>query len=226
MYIAFEEDVLPGVLFRVEGADAVGAGEAGGVVREEGDVGMERGRSRDVRAGVREDVVTGGGVDEGMVGELEMEFESEPSSPVPPHSSSVHSHSSSEEDDAEVPANTQPITLQTLASFIHQTIHAPLPHSALENLREANIGHPSLRRLLAHPSQSQPLSSQLSQSHHRSRSDPQIRLIDILGPRTKFGGLGVFRTPSLPSIGMTPTSTEVTGTHKGKQVWVVKLVSS
>jgi len=238
MYIAFEEDVLPGVLFRVEGEGGaeVEAEAWRGVVAE----GVEWSRSR---MGVREDVAAGVG-EPGL--ETVLEFEFEASSPIPAYSPS---HSSSEEKVEPNPTtDPRPITLQTLTTFIHQTIHAPFPHSDLENLREANPSHPALRHLdhfLPHPSHplhSEPLpgSASTPSQHLRSRSDPQTRLLDILGPRTKFGGLGVFRSPSLPSLPFlsshgitaaasatsTATAAEITETYKGKQVWVVKLVSN
>jgi len=186
LYIAFETDVFPNVVFRVDSA-VIGIG-IGTVETEETEP-----------AGA------------------EFEFESEPGSRVPSRAASICGEageevigsrtasrsvsvmSSGEATSASlptqsrspvpsIPGSTDPISLFHLALFIQRTLHAPLPPSAQRLL------------LLQHPHLPLP-----------STSSPQnkLRIIDVLGPRTKFGGL-----------------VPLASTWKSRQVWTVLLIAS
>jgi len=228
MYVAFEEDILPGVVFRVEGPRLV----------EQISVPQSRRTGTESRVGGEE-----------VVGEMELEFESESGGSRSPSeeiaspniesddSVEVESESSSETADGDEERELEPITLHSLALFIQQTLHAPLPKSAEEilfgvrpDLRPQSSALASRSLPLGRPSahaRAQPSGP----SHAHTQSDPHpnprrtpIRLVDVLGTRTKFGGLGAFLPPSTSPSSL-PSGSQPTRMHKGRQVWIVKLIS-
>jgi hypothetical protein len=127
-----------------------------------------------------------------------------------------------------VPGSRKVISLHHLARFIQHTIYAPLPSSAQDILVKL---HPQLRgrgraasyprgttgeasrprhlpgsRHLSH--RSEPFQSRDSQQPVTVHLESRLRIADVLGSRTKFGGLVPFQS-----------------TWHGRQVWIVRLVS-
>lgn len=114
------------------------------------------------------------------------------------------------------------ISLHHLARFIQHTVYAPLPSSAQDILLQR---HPQLRgrgRAASYPRdttgalpgsrhqshRSEPFQTRNSHRHDTAHLESRFRVADVLGSRTKFGGLVPFQS-----------------TWHGRQVWIVRLVS-
>lgn len=230
LYIMFEEDVLPGIIFRVDTEEEeVSRSEDG--LEFESESGSPVGSRDGSETGSQGDVegTEADGANRGDGDVLQTEVEGSQSGAADLETLDVAQTNDEDAVGESEDEDSNAISLHDLAHFVQRTIYAPLPPSAQDILSRH---HPQLFRR-PRPS-SFPHSSTSSQSqprhwrgprHQSHRSDPfqpqaslhhpdftgsrpPLRIIDALGNKTKFGGLAPFES-----------------TWHGHQVWIVRLLA-